>query len=764
MLAGIPDASDSQRREFARLRQENISDGDLQWMLLYARVAESRREQRLATVLTKTPRIVFTKRRTIRPSFFAYTEGQSDAQAERHFLPGSALCLLGFEGTRGRVTTLLADEGGVVRDPAVSWDGKRIAFAWKKSLEEDDYHLYELVPSGGRLRQLTSGGGVADFEPAWLPDGDLIFSSSRCVQTVDCWWTEVSNLYTCDSDGRHIRRLGFDQVHTVFPQVLGDGRVIYTRWDYNDRGQVYPQPLFQMNPDGTNQTEFYGNNSFFPTTITHARGIPGTGRVLAILCGHHSSQAGKLAVIDPAPGRQENQGVQLVSPRRETKAERIDSYGQEGELFCYPYPLSDSEWLVSYAPDGWAAATRRRGDAAFAIYWMDADGRRELLVRDPDLPCQQPVPFVARVRPPRRASQVNLKKETGTYYIQDIYRGPGLAGVPRGTVKKLRVVALEFRAAGIGSNQSRGPAGGALVSTPISIGNGSWDVKRILGEATVHDDGSAFFVVPARTPVYFQAIDARGHAVQTMRSWSTLQPGENASCVGCHEPKNGAPPSPDYGRTMALGAAPQALAPFHGPPRGFSFPGEIQPILDRHCIRCHNDREPVLTMAAGKGAPPLAAGHPDPKSASEHAFSLLGDTIIDTHAKRRWSDAYLVLTQASRAGRKKTAPFSGRFDGRLVQWISSQSPPTPLPPYSSGAARSALMTLLESGHGEVRLARPELDKIACWIDLLVPYCGDYPDANAWNKKEREQYEHFAEKRRRMEELDHQSVRELIEGK
>ncbi len=149
---------------------------------------------------------------------------------------------------------------------------------------------------------------------------------------------------------------------------------------------------------------------------------------------------------------------------------------------------------------------------------------------------------------------------------------------------------------------------------------------------------------------------------------------------------------------------------------------------------------------------------------SEHAVSLLGDTIIDTHAKRRWSDAYLVLTQASRAGRKENAAFRGRFDGRMVQWISSQSPPTPLPPYSSGAARSTLMTLLESGHGEVRLARPELDKIACWIDLLVPYCGDYPDANAWSKKEREQYEHFAKKRRRMEELDRQSVRELIEGK
>jgi hypothetical protein len=752
LLAGLPENTVPLRAEATRLREQNAPGGDPRWLALYARAAELRRAGRLARLRAVAPRIVFVKRRTIRPSFFAYTEGQSDAQAENHFLPGSALCLLEIEGACAKVRTLLADDGGVFRDPAVSWDGNRIAFAWKKSHKGDDYHLYELTPADGRLRQLTSGEGVADFEPAWLPDGSLVFSSSRCVQTVDCWWTEVSNLYTCDRDGRHIRRLGFDQVHTVFPQVLDDGRVIYTRWDYNDRSQVFPQPLFQMNPDGTNQTEFYGNNSWFPTVITHARGIPGTGRVLAILCGHHTSQAGKLAVIDPAPGRQENQGVQLVSPRRETKAERIDAYGQRGELFRYPYPISETEWLVSYAPDGWKGGDRRNGAAAFGIYWMDIDGNRELLASDPELPCQQPVPLAARTRPPVRASQVDLAKDTGTYYIQDIYQGPGLAGIARGTVKKLRVVALGFRAAGVGANHSAGPGGSALVSTPVSIGNGSWDVKRVLGEATVHPDGSAFFEVPARTPVYFQAIDGHGRAVQTMRSWSTLQPGENASCVGCHEHKNSTPLSSGYGRTQAMAGAPQLLAPFHGPPRGFSFPKEIQPILDRHCIRCHDDRAPVLAMAAGAAPPPLAKAGAEPETAAESdpAFSLLGEGILDKTAKRRWSDAYLVLTQSSRDGGRKNRPFGGRNNGRLVRWISSQSEPTPLAPYASGAAKSKLLDLLESGHGETRLSRAELEILACWIDLLVPYCGDYLEANAWSDGELRKYRRFAEKRRRME--------------
>ncbi len=198
---------------------------------LYATACEQRRRLRLATVLANTPGIIFTKHHTLRPSFFAYTEGQSDAQNERHFIPGSELCLLELDGCYGQVRSLVSDPTGAIRDPAVSWDGQRVLFAWKKSLDTDDYHVYELNVASNQVRQITSGLGFADYEPAWLPNGDIIFASTRCVQTVDCWWTEVSNLYTCDAEGRYLRRLTFDQVHSIYPQVLDDGRVVYTRWD-----------------------------------------------------------------------------------------------------------------------------------------------------------------------------------------------------------------------------------------------------------------------------------------------------------------------------------------------------------------------------------------------------------------------------------------------------------------------------------------------------------------------------------------------------
>ena len=756
-VAGLKAENQAIHEEWKNLLRQEIADGDPRWLLLYARVAEARRAQRLNGLTRQPARIAFVKRRTIRPSFFAYTEGQSDAQAERHFLPGSSLCLMTFDGTRAVVTTLLEDPAGVIRDPAVSWDGKQVAFAWKKSLDGDDYHIHELDLTDNRIRQVTQGSGVADYEPAYLPNGDFIFSSTRCVQTVDCWWTEVSNLYACGPDGRHVRRLGFDQVHTVYPQVLDDGRVIYTRWDYNDRGQVFPQPLFQMNPDGTGQSEFYGNSSWFPTTITHARGIPGSSKVLAILCGHHSSQAGKLAVIDPSLGRQENQGVQLVSPVRETPALRVDAYGQEGELFAYPYPLGEHEWLVSYAPDGWTG-DGRRGDAAFGIYWMDIDGSRELLVADDKLPCVQPVMVAARPRPAVRPGVVDYRKDSATYYVQDVYAGPGLAGVSRGTIRKLRVAALDFRPAGIGSNQSAGPAGGALVSTPVAIGNGTWDVKTVLGETVVHEDGSAFFKVPARTPVYFQMLDADGRAVQTMRSWSTLQPGERASCVGCHDSKNGAPPTAGYATPLASMRPPLDLEPFHGPARGFSFSHEIQPILDRHCTGCHKHREPVLELARGTGKPVLELAPELRSKADDQAFSLLGTAVPDPKAGRAWSDAYLVLTQARRGS--ADAPFRGNPDGRMVRWISSQSVPTPLAPDTSGSRRSPLLDLLRGDHHGVRLSREELEKFACWIDLLVPFCGDYTEANIWSSAEMAKFRHFEDKRKRFDAQEREAIQAL----
>jgi hypothetical protein len=685
---------------------------------------------------------VFTKHFNLGGSHYAYTEDLTDSQhVERRavnsdYRMGAALCTLDVDANGHTYErTILESPNGIIRDPDVSFDGKRILFSMRRSNTDDDFHLWEMDVETQNIRQLTFGLGVADYEGQYLPNDKLIFNSTRPVQTVDCFWTEVSNLYTCDSNGDNITRLCYDQVHTNFPTVTPDGRVLYTRWDYSDRGQIFPQGLFQMHPDGTAQGEYYGNNSWFPTTILHARAIPNTNQVIAIFTGHHSHQRGQLGILDRSKGNQENWGAQLIAPVRDTSAERIDAYGQEGPQYQYPYPLDEKAFLVTMDPVGSPVRQYRR---PYAIYWIDRDGRRELLACDPNISCNQSIPLQARPRPFQLSSGVDTTKTEGTYAIQDVYAGQGLKGVPRGTIQRIRVVAIEFRAAGIRCNYSRGPAGAALSSTPVSIGNGSWDPKIILGDAKVYEDGSACFKVPAHTPLYFQALDNKGQAVQTMRSWSTLQPGETQQCVGCHEKKN---LTPNHGPIpLALLQGPQELEPFYGEPRGFSFRVEIQPIFDRYCIQCHQDRQQQIDW----NRPPHA-----PLPERDNAFSLLAEETIEDKSGRRWSDSYLRLTAAvSKDIGGDLRCLQGR-PNRLVNWIPVQSEPSMLAPYSAGAARSDLLLLLEKGHAGVSLDQESLDKLAAWIDLLVPYCGDYVEANAWTDEEKQRYQHFVEKRRRL---------------
>ena len=677
----------------------------------------------------KLQRIIFTKHFDMGGSHYAYTDAVSDEDTlnpngvvkEFNYTPGSSLCLLETgEHYEFKETTLIQDKEGVFRDPDVSYDGKRILFAWKKSARGDDYHLYEMDFATRDVRQLTSGQGVADYEGIYLPDGNIMFSSTRCFQNVDCWHVSVSNMYLMNKDGKYMRRIGFDQVNTNYAQVHPEsGLVTYTRWEYNDRGQIYPQPLFQMCPNGTHQTEYYGNNSYFPTSILHARGIPGTRKVLAILSGHHTQQRGKLAIIDPSMGRQETSGVTLVAPVKKLEGIiKIDAYGQDGDQWQYPYPLDEQNYLLSFRPDG---------QQRFGIYFMNSKGERVLMAADPVISCNQPVPLAPRPIPPQQPDSLDWRKTTSAYTLQDIYHGPGLQGIKRGTVKKIRVVALEFMATDIG--RKHGP------STISDLA--AWDVKRVLGETPVFEDGSAAFEVPARTPVYFQAIDANGHVVQTMRSWSTLMPGEIFSCTGCHENKNEAvnstPPA------MALAAGIKPLEPFYDiSGKGFSFPQMIQPIFDAKCVKCHQ---------GGDTKPPDLRTTPE----------------WDGEARKFWNQAYHVLISTDRPAppANDTNQVLGVISekSRYLNWIGRWSVPEMIPPYSHGSSLSPLVNLLEKGHEKVRMTREEMDKISCWIDLALPHSGKWTEG--MTPEDEEIYNRVYKRRVDMEKEDASNIQDYV---
>ena len=781
---------------FEALQTENRPAADPRWKALFEEACRLRRAYRLAELAASHPDWIYAKHYVLGGSHYAYTEDVTDAQFVERLdrRPGGALCRLTIHPDGATESeTLFETKTGTLRDPEVSYDGEKIIFAKRESFDADDFHLFEYRVGSKEIRQLTHGTGFADIEPVYLPSGDILFGSTRCVQITDCLWTDVVNLYVCDADGRFMRRVSYDQVTVNYPKVTDDGRVLYTRWDYNDRGQIYPQGLFVMNPDGTGQTAFYGNNSWFPTSILHARGIPDSGgKVIAIASGHHTRQRGKLLFIDRAHGTEEDEGCHLVAPIRPSGAPHIDAYGQDGEQFQYPYPLDERNFIVAYKPEPVASVDGRESyDPPFGLYWMDADGNRELLAWDPAVSSGQPVPLYERPIPILRPSTVDYAAATGEYYVQDVYAGPGLSGIERGTVKRLRVVALEFRAAGVFSNANSGPSGGAMIATPVGVNNATWDVKRVLGEVPVEEDGSARFVVPARTPVYFQLLDERGDTVQTMRSWSTLQPNEVFGCIGCHEPKGttldniGAPnanmPNADASassaqetnvgesaagvrnQTLALrkpAAIPEPITP-NAPGRardwGFSFVRDIQPILDRHCVACHDGglREAVLESKEYQEAGRVSEIGIDPA----HPFSLTADDALlplpypkNPYAGRAFSRAYLNLTD------------NGNF-GAIVRPINVQESPVMLAPYNAGAAKSPLLTLLrnpDEAHREVHLSDAELRTLALWVDLLVPYCGEYAECADWPANKEAEYAYNLLKREAMATFEVRNIAEQLD--
>jgi hypothetical protein len=735
------------------------------------------------------------------------------------------------------VSPLLKNNDGMVRDLDVSFDGKRILFSQKENIY-DDWGIYEMDIQNGTSRRISHDDGVADIQPCYLPDG-ILFHSTRCVTVVDCNESiDAVNIYRSDLDGKNIKRLTVDQVSSQFPSLLPDGRIIYTRWEYNDRGQIFPQALFTMYPDGSHQAAYYGNNSWYPTSLIQARGIPGSKKVLTIIAGHHTEPMGKLALINVGKGQEEGEGIQLVAPERKAEYKRVDKAEQDGELFQYPYPLSEKSYLVGYSLFGKSKSKH------FGIYWMNKAGERELLAGDIKHVYRYPMPLAKRPMPRSFPSFVNHEKETGTFYVSNVYVGPGLKGVAPGTVKALRVIALDFRSSGIRTNTNKGVGGHARVTTPVSVG-GAWDTKTILGDAKVYEDGSCYFEVPAHTPVYFQAIDQNGASVQSMRSWSTLMPGEYFSCIGCHESKSTAPVN-TVGQSMALKAGPSTLESFYDVDEGFSYIQEIQPILDKHCIKCHQGesiRETIHLKNSGAPAFGLFTGYlanasvltcnyqlskanrltsveltwaskPPNKwelsylkegnwvklssstvnckdsiqlfnfpiietsrfkldvvpergenqlcnfrvfdennkevlwGSPEKPFSLMGTPVDEPISGRRWSESYLRLIGAKFPESDRHTAFDA-IPNELTNWISPQSEPTMLLPYQTGSSQSKLISMLEKGHKKVNMSKQEMDKLRTWIDLAVPFCGTYDEANIWSDEEITWFKRQNEKRKRL---------------
>ena len=582
---------------------------------------------------------------------------------------------------RGALSEVFARQGPFIGDLDLSFEGDRMLFSMVATDGPQVFSIYEVRTDGTGLRQVTTSPypDIDDYDACYLPDGDLIFCSTRSYGAVPCTGGDhVGLLYRCDSQGRNVRQLTFDQDHSWHPTVLPDGRVLYTRWEYNDTPHYFSRILFGMNPDGTEQMAYYASNSYFPNSMFYTRPLPGSStRLVSILSGHHGNpRMGEVALVDLNRGSREAEGMIQLLPQkhRVIDAPIIDQYATgEWPQFVCPYPLSDKYFLVSCKPDP---------SAPWGIYLVDVFDNLVPILVQPDASLFEPMLLRSRPRPALIPSRVNYRKTDALVRLEDIYRGPGLQGVPRGTIKRLRIGEPIYRYWGNGDQYS------------CSM-DGTWDVKRIWGTVPVYPDGSALFRVPANTPLFVQPLDEHNMALQQMRSWFTAMPGEHLACVGCHEPRGDVPPTT---QTEATKAGPSDITPWYGPPRGFSFEAEAQPILTAKCVTCHGEGKSLDLR--GKSAAP----------------------------DRKYSLAYDALH-----------PY--------VRRAGLESDIHMLPPMEFVAPTSKLVQLLQKGHEGVTLTGEEWDRLITWIDLNVPFAGD------WNETPQKPPAEYVARREEMRQAD-----------
>ncbi len=548
-----------------------------------------------------------------------------------------------------------------ISDLRLHWDGDKMIFT--QSGEDQRWYVHEVNFDGtGAKRLLINEEIDLDFFDAiYLPDGRIIANSNIGYSGVPCvnGSSGVSNTVIYDPKTQNLRQITFDQDSNWNPVVMNNGRVMYTRWEYTDLTHYYSRIVMHMNPDGTENKALYGSGEMFPNSTYDVQPLPGhSSAFIGVISGHHGiARSGRLILFDPLKGRSGVSGMtQEILHRNRPIKEEIKDRLVDGvwPQFVKPTVVDDKYFLVAAKPSK---------DALWGIYLVDVFDNMTCIMQSEGDGYISPALVTKKVTPPVIPDRVILGEKEATFFIQDIYEGEGLRGIPRGTIKEVRLHAYEY----------------AYVETKSDhdwqgIQSG-WDIKRGLGSVPVEEDGSVIFKAPANTPISIQPIDENGVAVQWMRSWVVGQPGEIVSCIGCHEDQNQIVIPK---RVMASQKAATSLTLPEGGIRSFTFDLEIQPILDRACIECHNGSGKAFDLRTGEK--------------DQYGF---GPAYINIH------------------------PYVRRQGGEGTQEV--------LQPYEYHPNTSELVRLLKKGHFNVELTDAEWRKIYNWIDYNAPDKGNFND-------------------------------------
>ena len=594
-------------------------------------------------------------RRAMAPELGTQANNWSNQEsARRSGFDASIVELSNFNGTPEMRTVYKPSNGSSIADLKLHWGGEKAMFT--ALMPDKRWNLFEVNLSEGKAKPMMEmlEPDLEFYDGTWLPDGRIIANSNIGYQGVPCvsGSDPVGNMVLYNPENKNMRRLTFDQDANWNPVIMNNGRVMYTRWEYTDLTHYYSRIVMHMNPDGTENKALWGSGNMFPNSTFDIQPLPGkSSAFVGIISGHHgTARSGRLIIFDPNKARKGAAGMTQEIPFRNRpiveiiRDELVDGVWPQ---FIKPTPVNDDYFLV---------AAKLSPDDLWGIYLVDVFDNVTCLQKVEGEGYISPILVHETKTPPSIPDRVKLDDKEATVFIQDIYEGEGLRGVPKGTVKELRIHAYEYAYLKTTSDHNwQGIQSG-------------WDIKRNLGTTKVEEDGSAIFKIPANTPISIQPIDENGAAIQWMRSWFTGQPGEIVSCIGCHEDQNQIPIPK---RTIASQKKAEPLKTPEGGVRSFTYDLEVQPVLDRACIACHNGEGKAFDLRGGK------------KDKLGYGTSYLN---LHPYVHRQGPEADIVVLQ----------------------------------PYEYHANTSELIRVLKKGHHNVKLTDEEWKTLYNWIDYNAP--------------------------------------------
>ena len=652
---------------------DRAAERTLLWDVCVAKRALFLRDKGLAPVT----KLLFSKRNPFHPSH------NYSVQFDSPWRPGGGVYSLAIPLENGALApekaqmSCLFDAGdGVVRDPSLSFDATKFYYGYRPAFT-NYYRIYEQDVATGTRHQISDNGPFHDFWPTPLPDGGLAFITTRCKKKFICWRPQAAVLYRMETDGSRVEPLSYANLTEFAPSVLDDGRILWTRSEYVDKGADYGHTLWTIRADGTLPELTYGNTLALPNGFANGRQMPGAGtrEVCAIMISHFGDLNGPVALLDLAKGPHDPSAISNLTPEIPWPG-----YSPNSEAFREPLPVTRDVILVAHAPQD-----------RFGLYLLDRYGNRELLYTDPSIDSVCPLFFRPRPVPPVMHGAIvpalaSLNK--GQLSVENVYRG--LEGQVRpGAAKYLRIcqeLPTDLRQMPDGSYQADHTPYHQWYASPVDLlyapfGWPSYVAKGVIGTVPVEADGSANFLAPAGRVLYLELLDDNYNEIQRMRSVVQLRPGERRSCIGCHESRL-ITPDQSYLKMQAMKKAPAEPVP---PPWGagpFWFERVVQPVLDARCVSCHNAKTPNKI------------------------------DLSDTRDKESVPVSYHNLIFSSTV--------------HYFNYLYQAGVPYKAAPYTFGTVKSRLWTILkDKNHASVKLTPHEEQAIKCWTDLNVPLWGDY---------------------------------------